>query len=220
MRLINVNLTDPEYGVFNQFFTVYPISQVKDADFGDIVLLKIPDLSQQSRWVLRKAINQYPNARIVVLSLNGQVARFAWRINAFHFIGFPLSFAKIQPLRIKIKHRAEQSFAPKLKLAKTGGYDYLPLREIAFILGKGDYIDVYLLNKTKPDTYTNRLGAVSNNLLGYPNFKKINRSTLINLNHVRQIKKNLAFFNSDPKLALKLSPDSRKELIQLLLWVE
>lgn len=219
MELFNYNLSTKEFEVIRSFLVAFSPEGHLSTGSGKLLFIRIPNMLQDSRWLLRRATNQHPDAQLVLLSLNVQVAALAWRIGAFHFISFPLSKAQLKMLLNKVVRANRPQQKRQLKMSYQGGFDLIALSDIILIKGKGDYVEIYL-RQGKMRTYTYRISKLAAQLTNWPGFERLNKSILINIQAISKVKPDCVILRAEQTVALQLGAESRKLLLEKLLWID
>jgi DNA-binding LytR/AlgR family response regulator len=217
MTFRNINLHPSELDVVLQ---VIKSDIYNDILSADVSLIYLRSLTSQERLLLRQTINRNPDSSIIVLSENPLVAKFSWKINAFHFLDYPLKESELKNLKVKLIQRLnERRDLEKLKMSFKGGFDLLHPEDICVVKGEGNYCKFYFRND-KPKIYTGRIGSINSKLLDFPYMIRVNNSLIININHLAQITKNDAIFTGSPKVTIKLSDNSVRSIKKQLFWTE
>ena len=217
MKIININLNDADIGMISDFVR----NRRKTVESENrLCFIRILSLDKTDRILLRKAINKHPHSNIVVLSDKDSVAKFAWKINVFHFLDYPIDERQLKNLRIKIVQNLNQrKDFEKLRMPFKGGFDLLHPDNICVLKGDGNYCRFYFRND-KPKIYTGRIGNIADKLMEFPYMVRVNKSLIININHLIQIVGNEASFTGVPKVKIKLSENSVRIVKRALLWME
>ncbi len=185
------------------------------------IFLYLKDDSVKERILLRKIIQRAGALNVVIVSGNIKLAELAVSANVFHFLY--LSKAELFPAFTLFKDRVmlrkgQGNPSQKLKIAFKGGIDIIDTREICFCTADGNYTDIYLTNGKKK-TVTYQLNSLEKKLNFFPNFERIGKSFIINLNLVNKIKENTVFIQTDSEdLQLNLSPLYIKRLRKAFSW--
>jgi len=190
----------------------------KESEDLQIMFIALEALDMKERLLLRRSLND-PGCHVVTISYKSEMGLFAWKTGCFHFISLPFSEDQLKLLRYKIE-TARQDFKnadKKMRLGYIGGYDFIPLREIDFIIGDGNYCKLYRRGYTGK-TYTYRIKKFDDALKNEIQFVKITKSIIVNLNNVAKIAGNTVNFTGS-KVSLELSDRSSKYLKNNLFWI-
>jgi|SRR5690606_25420437 len=185
------------------------------------IFLYLKDDSPKERILLRKIVKKAGALNTVIVSGNLKLAGLATTANVFHFIY--LSEAELFPAftlyRDRLMLRKGQGTSPKkLKIGFKGGIDVIDTNKICFCSADGNYTDIYLADGKKK-TVTYQLNSLEKKLNFFPDFERIGKSFIINLNRVNKIKENSVYVNTDSEdLKLNLSPLYIKRLRKALTW--
>lgn len=219
IELKNINLDEVEFSYIKDNLNMLYKIEKNDIWIKDFLFIKMNSLNIDNRWIIRKAINNNPNGFIVLISNFKEIARFAWRINAFYFIEFPLSISQIMRLQYKITNETKnKSFNPKLRMNFKGGFKIIDPSNINIIKGQGSYCDFYF-NNEKSEVFTARINSLANIFIQTPFMARINKSLIINLNNLTRIQNGIAYFKGDNKIKLAVSETSIKKIRNELLWL-
>lgn len=110
-----------------------------------------------------------------------------------------------------LTHSADTRVSGHLYLPVGKGHEKIDPDNVIYVEADGSYVKIFLVSK---DTY-----HISTNLshlaqyLRMPNFYRLSRSLLINLNYVRRLEDNHLFLD-DYKTVLQIPVTSRKELMK------
>jgi len=112
----------------------------------------------------------------------------------------------------------EKEIPKKLKIPFKGGMDVIDLHEICFCTGEGNYTTIYLSSGIKK-TVTLQLNVIEKSLCTAPNFQRIGKSFIINLNKISRIKdKTVELSTAKDPLKLNLSDLYIKRLKKTIMW--
>ncbi|MCF0075583.1 response regulator [Dyadobacter sp. CY261] len=100
---------------------------------------------------------------------------------------------------------------PYLYLPVDKGYEKVIFDEVLYLKADGSYVKIYLLGKEHPFHLSANLAHAAQ-YFSFPNFYRVSRSLLINLNHIERLEQNLIFLTGG-KLSVSLPTSSKKELM-------
>lgn len=188
-------------------------------DRTEVIFVRISDLKRGNRWELRKAINNNIDSNLILLSANSGVAKFAWKIQTLQFLSYPVSTNQLNILRLKLnnislKRRDEE----KLKINFEGGFHMIHPSEISLIQGKGNYCRFFFKEK-KSIFPTARISKVYKKIQNFPYLIRINKSLVINVNHLTKIENGTVFFIGESQVQLKLNRRVVSSIKKELLWL-
>ena len=197
-HLININLSDREFEFITVGLSLIPLTENEISK--DLMFIKLNSLNLENRWTLRRAINKNTEAKIVLISAFNEISRFAWKLNAFHYLSFPLTESQLYSLKHKIILSSnDKNGDPKLKMNFKGGFKIIEPTDINIIKGQGSYCDFYIVNE-KPEIFTARINDLHSSFVTSPFLKKINKSLIININNLTKIENGFAYFKGDSKV--------------------
>jgi hypothetical protein len=214
--IINQNLSTEEANKIKAIVAANDITKAKPTA-ESYLLVQIRDLSQESRWLVRRAVNENPKAKVILFSENVTVSYFAWQIGAFYFSTYPLHAAALQALRQRIAVAAPTT--RRLRLGYKGGFRLVHPQSISVIRGQGNYCQFYFKDE-KPQLYTIRINEINDKLDFVPYLCRINKSLIININNLSKIEKGAAFFSGQPATQLQLNTKTLALIKKRLLWLE
>ncbi len=163
----------------------------------DLVFLDI-EMPEQNGFKLFDYFDT-PNFDIIFTTAYDQYAVRAFRFSAMDYLLKPINLEELREAIKKVieKRQFEKSsdrinllrenlnnFINKLALPTNDGYIFIELKEIVHCEAQGNYTVFYLVNEEK--VVISKTLKVYADLLEDFNFFRINRSNLINLNHVRK----------------------------------
>lgn len=218
VTFINQNLELNDFTKIVAVFEGENIGESKEPT-NEHLLVHIMDLSQESRWFVRRAINKYPKSKVILFSENKAVAHFAWEIGAFYFSSYPLHEEILKSLKQRINARIQQQHSKRLRLNFKGGFKLIHPLSVSVIQGKGNYCKFYLKDE-RPQLYTVRINEINHKLNFVPYLCRINKSLIININNLSKIEKGYAFFGGQPATQLKLNAKTLALVKKKLLWLE
>lgn len=219
MKIVNIQCDNEEFEIISSALQ-FSVQNMLSEDPRIICFIHLNDLNYENRKLLRQTINKYPSALLVISSGNDQIAKFAWKVNAFHFLSLPVSSAQLKTLKQKLQFNTRQSSEnDKLKLPVKGGFDLIHPNEVCVIQGMGNYCQFYF-REAKPKLYTARIGQVAEYLEFTPFICRINKSLIININHLTKIINGQAVFVGNPRVQINLSQRSVSAIKKELFWIE
>ncbi|MBD2751553.1 response regulator [Spirosoma validum] len=104
---------------------------------------------------------------------------------------------------------SEQVFLPVDK-----GYEKINSTDVLYVEADGSYTKVFLLGQKTPYQISANLSHMAQ-YFPWPNFHRLSRSLLVNLNYIKRIEDNYLFMN-DNQTVLQIPVASRKELMKKL----
>lgn len=187
---------------------------------NDLAFVYLSEDSPQNRLLLRKITQVHAPLNVVLVSENIEISKLAWRVNVFHFLHLPKmelfpNFTFFQD-RLMYKHPYKE-LPKKLKINFKGGIDIIETKDICYCIGDGNYTTLYLSTGIKK-TITYQLNALEKKLCLVPNFQRIGKSFIINIDKVSKIKSNSVNLYSKNELELKISPLYIKRLKKAVMW--
>ncbi len=116
--------------------------------------------------------------------------------------------------QVNHKGKTHPAAAPELYLPVKKGYQRIDKADIVYIQANGAYTNIFLTTGKSPHILSMNLGYLAQ-FIPSPNFYRLSRSTLINVQHLERIEGNLLFLNhySTP---LTIPEASRKDLLAKL----
>ncbi|GAB3881140.1 response regulator [Spirosoma agri] len=112
-------------------------------------------------------------------------------------------------------HRHADLTAPgHLFLPIDKGYEKVNLADVLFLKADGSYVKVYMSGREHPYHISTNLSHLAHYFL-QPNFYRLSRSLLINLDHLERLESNHLFL-VDHKTPIQIPTASRKELMKKL----
>ncbi len=137
------------------------------------------------------------NFEVIITTAHDQYAIRAVRQSVIDFLLKPVSTTELSAAierakqKIKVKRKSEKSAFHKLNaqfdkipVPSMRGVQFLPVKEILYLVSEGNYTSIFLENKVKIVSSRN-LGDYEV-LLGDLHFFRIHHSTIINLSHIRE----------------------------------
>lgn len=123
-----------------------------------------------------------------------QYAVDSYKVNAVDYLLKPYGFVDFQ----KAVHKALEFYSSKIAAVGTSQDDALfvktdyryvrvPLADIRFIKGYGEYLQLYVAGNTSPLLTLSSFAAIKAKLT--PVFLQIHRSYIVNMNHVQQVER-------------------------------
>lgn len=207
----NFNLAPKDFDVINSLLTAYCRRNIPDG----LLFLRVRDLSLSNRVLLRKAINANTGKPLVILSSNVNVSLFAWRVQAFHFLSYPVTKNQLRLLSKKI--RSERRSTHRLKVTYKGGERIINMNDISVINGKGSYCE-FFFKTNRPELYTVRIGNVGEHCEAVPYMFRVNKSLIINVNNLSKIEGNCLFFGGEKPLKIALGQRSIAKVRKEVIW--
>lgn len=98
------------------------------------------------------------------------------------------------------REASEEPLAPKFEYLTLKSKAVINLADIEYISSDGGYCEFYIRNKEHPEIDRRSLTSLEDDLPEY--FVRIHRSTIINLNHARQVKSSAVVLTSGVKLVV------------------
>jgi len=92
-----------------------------------------------------------------------------------------------------------------------GGFEFIKVNEILFLEADGSYTRINTV-KNKPVLVSRNLKYFESQLAGLPNFFRIHRSFLVNMNQVSKVEKNQALMSNG--FAADISADRKEEFLE------
>lgn len=90
----------------------------------------------------------------------------------------------------------------------NNGYQKINKNVIQFIKSSGSYVYIYIVNEPRPLLFTMNIGYIAQ-FFPAPNFHKLGRSYIVNLNHIDRFDKDHVYFkNQDEKVPI---PQTKKQ---------
>ncbi|MFA7687394.1 MAG: LytTR family DNA-binding domain-containing protein [Moheibacter sp.] len=187
---------------------------------NNFAFLYLKEDSPKSRLLLRKITQLHMPLNVVLVSENPEISKLAWRANVFHFLHLPKlelfpNFTLFQD-RLMYKHPYKE-LPKKLKINFKGGIDIIETKDICYCIGDGNYTTIFLSTGIKK-TITFQLNALEKKLCLAPNFHRIGKSFIVNIDKVSKIKNNSVNLHSKNELELKISPLYIKRLKKAVMW--
>lgn len=187
---------------------------------SELAYVYLTEDSSQSRLLLRKVIQLHASLNVILVSDNIEVSKLAWQANVFHFLHLPKmelypNFTLFQD-RLMYKHPYKE-LPKKLKINFKGGIDIIETKDICYCIGEGNYTTIFLSTGIKK-TITFQLNALEKKLCLAPNFQRIGKSFIVNIDKVSKIKNNSVNLHSKNELELITSPLYIKRLKKAVMW--
>lgn len=186
----------------------------------ELAYVYLKDDSPKSRLLLRKITQLHSALNVILVSENIEMSKLAWQANLFHFLHLPKmelypNFTLLQD-RLMYKHQYKE-LPKKLKINFKGGIDIIEVKEICYCIGEGNYTTIFLSTGLKK-TITFQLNALEKKLCLAPNFQRIGKSFIVNIDKVSKIKNNSVNLQSKNGLELIISPLYIKRLKKAVMW--
>lgn len=207
----NYNLAPKDFDIISNLLTAYCQRSIHD----ELLFLRVRDLSLENRILLRKAINANTGNPLVILSSNVNVSLFAWRVQAFHFLSYPVTKNQLRLLSKKI--RSERRSTHRLKVTYKGGERLFDMNNITVINGKGSYCE-FFFKTDRPELYTVRIGNIGEHCEAVPYMFRVNKSLIINVNNLSKIEGNALFFGGEKPLKIVLGQRSIAKVRKEVIW--
>lgn len=187
---------------------------------NDLAFVYLKEDSPQSRLMLRKITQLHAPLNVVLVSENIEISKLAWQANLFHFLHLPKlelypNFTLFQD-RLMYKHDYKE-LPKKLKINFKGGVDIIEIKDICYCIGEGNYTTIFLSTGIKK-TITFQLNALEKKLCLAPNFQRIGKSFIVNIDKVSRIKGSSVNLQSKNELELIISPLYIKRLKKAVMW--
>lgn len=187
---------------------------------NELAYVYLKEDSPQNRLLLRKITQLHSSLNVVLVSDNIEISKLAWQANVFHFLYLPQmelfpNFTLFQD-RLMYKHQYKE-LPKKLKINFKGGIDIIETKDICYCIGDGNYTTIFLSTGIKK-TITFQLNALEKKLCLAPNFQRIGKSFIINIDKVSKIKNNSVNLYSKNELELIISPLYIKRLKRAVMW--
>jgi DNA-binding LytR/AlgR family response regulator len=109
---------------------------------------------------------------------------------------------------------AESVGSDYLYLPVDKGYEKIVPDDVLYLKADGSYVKLFLVNKTLPYHISTNLSHLAQ-YFSTPNFYRLSRSLLINLDHMERLESNYLFMVSH-KTPIQIPAASRKELMKKL----
>lgn len=186
----------------------------------ELVWLFLEDTSPNCRKRLRATLRNHESLNIILVSPDEEVGNLAWKSNVYSFLWikdndiFPYYTYLLERLSHKIKYKP---ISRKIKIKYQGGVDIFLADDICYAVGDGNYTVLYLATGVKK-TITLKLKNLNDKISGLPQFSRIGKSFVVNLEKIKSIKGDSILFNAEKGLKLNLSPLYKRRLIKELLW--
>lgn len=113
--------------------------------------------------------------------------------------------------RAKQTQTADSTASDKLYLPTGKGYEKIDPDQVLYLKADGAYVKIFVLAKESPYYISANLGHLSQ-YFATPNFYRLSRSVLINLNHIERLEHNNLYM-VDHKLPVLIPAANRKELL-------
>lgn len=187
---------------------------------NEIVYLFLNEDSPQNRLLLRKITQLHSALNVILVSDNIEVSKLAWLANVFHFLYIPHMelYPNLTLLQDRLMYKHQYKELPKkLKINFKGGVDIIETKDICYCIGEGNYTTIFLSTGIKK-TITFQLNALEKKLCLAPNFQRIGKSFIINIDKVSKIKGSSVNLYSKNELELIISPLYIKRLKKAVMW--
>ncbi|SMC67909.1 LytTR family DNA-binding domain-containing protein [Moheibacter sediminis] len=187
---------------------------------NELAFIYLENDTAQNRLLLRKITQLHLPLNVVLVSENIEISKLAWQANLLHFLHLPKmelypNFTLFQD-RLMYKHEYKE-LPKKLKINFKGGVDIIEIKDICYCIGEGNYTTIFLSTGLKK-TITFQLNALEKKLCLAPNFQRIGKSFIINIDKVSKIKGSSVNLNSKNELELIISPLYIKRLKKAVMW--
>ena len=215
MKIVNYNLDDIAFSqITGRLLRDFP-----DKDGVCILFVKLDDLGYENRRLLRGVISIYPDAKFVIISSNLALAAFAWQIQAWHFLPYPINKTHVNVLMHKLGELIDpEADREKIRLSYKGGFKLYHPAEISVIRGQGNYCKFYFTYH-KPQLFTCRINTIHSMLNCAPFICKINKSLIVNINTILEIEGGEVTFAGNPQVRLQFSRRTVAAIIEKMHWL-
>ncbi|GAB3895301.1 hypothetical protein GCM10028803_11640 [Larkinella knui] len=109
---------------------------------------------------------------------------------------------------------ANPAASETLFLPINKGYEKVDKSNVVYLLAEGAYVKIFLINEEKPHLLTMNLGYLAQ-YFPNPNFYRLSRSLLINLNHLERLERNQLFMRNQPA-SIPIPESNRGDLMKQL----
>ena len=113
-----------------------------------------------------------------------------------------------------LNNKDDSTRGEHLYLPVDKGYEKVEIADVLYLKADGAYVKVFMLGREQPHHISTNLSHLAQYFM-IPNFYRLSRSLLINLNHLERIERSYLFI-AGHKTALPIPVVNRKELIQKL----
>lgn len=185
---------------------------------NEIVVLKINDISEESRIKVRKVVND-KSPFLILLSSNIEVSNFAWQCQADYFVFLKnknwenelSNFLKLEKLNLKSKYKT------KLKIKTHKQIEIIDPVDIVVILAQGNYSELRLICGKKI-LVTKQVGVLEKELENWAQLERFGKSIIVNLNKITSIKNKTITFKNNEQFSFPKYSRSFVYLKNRLLW--
>jgi len=94
------------------------------------------------------------------------------------------------------------------------GHEKIEMKDVLYLQADGSYVKVFMIQKESPHHISTNLSHLAQ-YFSTPNFYRLSRSLLINLNHLERLERNYLFLINH-KMPIQIPSASRKELMKKL----
>ena len=106
------------------------------------------------------------------------------------------------------------AISDNLYLPINKGYEKIAKSDVLYLLADGSYAKVYVLNESGPRLFTMNLGYLAQ-YFDTPNFYRLSRSLVINLNHLERLERNQLFMKNH-NTPISIPEGNRADLMRKL----
>ncbi|AKD54309.1 response regulator [Spirosoma radiotolerans] len=112
------------------------------------------------------------------------------------------------------KNTSGASMSGTLYLPVDKGHEKIDMNDVLYLQADGSYVKVFMIQKELPHHISTNLSHLAQ-YFSAPNFYRLSRSLLINLNHLERLERNHLFLINH-KTPIQIPSTSRKELMKKL----
>jgi hypothetical protein len=170
-------------------------------------------LGDEDKQMLARLKSLYQNVSIALCSQT-ENALISWRMPVFHFEPYPITSEKVKYAYNKwVEMQADEA---KEEIFKTDeGIKRIKHQDIAYIQAAGNYTMVHY-KSDKCLVLTRQLGTFNELTENNPNFQRLHRSLILNMDAILNCHNNKVFFNGLNK-PLEVSPMLESKVKSILL---
>ncbi len=170
-------------------------------------------LKQRDRVFIQTINNQCPQIKICLCS-SAKFALDAWKLDAFHFLEYPMTGLKLKTAYQKYVRNIAGS-ADHFSIKTSEGLVTIPLRELQYLKASGNYTSIHT-KKAKPHFITKQLNQYMHLTEQDSRILRMHRSYIFNLRNVKAVgKSSLTFYGSEEPVDISqaLAIKIKKELL-------